>query len=364
MTISTGIFPSAARYTLFVEGATYYAKSATGALSYDTNASALVSLVLSSMISADAGTYRYPGTLHFAKGTFSFDTQINPQVPVGVEAVLGLTIEGEGRYVTNLRGVGEHPVFNFTGTDRFNRFEAITIRSLEISTDAGARSAGNHALIFVNATFVNVHDCYIYNAYDDGIYIHGLETDFIHDNGFYGNWGSGIAIAGESDVHIFGNSINANQLDGVTGLDAIYVDVDTNSIMMNLRFGIYYYAVEKSTITDNNIGVNGRDGIILNGNSDNCTIANNVIFENSNETTNSFDGIRIGDCKNNVITGNRIFDEAPAPFQRWGIKEEGTSDYNVIVGCSTVSGGATGGITVVGAHTVCHASYNLTVWVT
>jgi len=65
---------------------------------------------------------------------------------------------------------------------------------------------------------------------------------------------------------------------------------------------------------------------------------------------NLYDGIRIRDSSKWLVQGNYIF--ATRGKQRYAIKEEGTSDYNIIIENMNLSGMVTGRISTVGANTI------------
>jgi len=74
-------------------------------------------------------------------------------------------------------------------------------------------------------------------------------------------------------------------------------------------------------------------------------------FACSQEASNTYDGIRIaGTSEYNIISG--CYSGAiNGPTQRYGLREEGASDYNLING-NVFKGNITGGITTVGVNTV------------
>jgi len=351
------------RYLIEADGLGWYRaiNGSNGAIDYSGTS---VATVTKSSLDAMIASSTYFGTLHFAKGAYLFTTEVLMERTLSAGLKEGLIVEGEGRYATVLAAIGAHSVFKFHGYSRDDRFESFTFRSLEITSDATTRSAGDHGLVFINATFVNIYDCFIVGCYDSGIYMEGLEGNFIHECGIYGNKGNGVEIVNACDTFITSNSIDFNELNGISVIYAVTMSIEHNLISYSGQCGIFlYWGTKDSTVGDNKIAVNGRDGIFLAADCDNDTISDNVIYENSVTTTNTYNGIRITDSSNNVLIGNRIFDETGvAPCQKWGILEDGTSDYNTIIGCNT-RGGSTGGIFKTGTNTHVNLCWNNTVWI-
>jgi len=63
------------------------------------------------------------------------------------------------------------------------------------------------------------------------------------------------------------------------------------------------------------------------------------------------DGINIADSTDCIVMGNVAFDTQASKTQRYGVNEEGSSDYNIITS-NSCRGNATGGISTVGTNTI------------
>ena len=93
---------------------------------------------------------------------------------------------------------------------------------------------------------------------------------------------------------------------------------------------------------------NGQHGIYVTGSYN--TIGENVCLNNG-QTASDRDGIFIQDGKYNVVIGNECNDDQDTATQRYGIREYGSADYNIIV-LNTCIGNNTGAILPIGANTI------------
>ena len=75
-----------------------------------------------------------------------------------------------------------------------------------------------------------------------------------------------------------------------------------------------------------------------------------MCIRDSNRTLTNPAGIRIIDSTYLVLLGNRCFDDQATKTQDYGIKEIGTSDYNII-SHNILVGNKTGAISTVGVNT-------------
>ena len=129
-----------------------------------------------------------------------------------------------------------------------------------------------------------------------------------------------------------GNVLENNDRYGVGGLG------------LGGNFGDYF-----NTVSDNLIRGNGREGIMVNGGSEN-TIVGNTIVDNSQLQPGRFSGILLLNSSDVLVTGNTIGTESGEPSQKYGVEESGSANDNVIVGNDT-AGNIVGGIYVIGATT-------------
>jgi parallel beta-helix repeat protein len=154
--------------------------------------------------------------------------------------------------------------------------------------------------------FVNcrAYDCY--QGFNDDIELSGGGyTEIINptvDTTTY----RGIAIVGVGKARIIGGTVRNS------GSHGIYVNTNENVIMgvkveKSTYHGISLYRASHNVIIGNVLKNNGSDGINL-----------------------SDDGVTA--CLDNLIIGNRCYDDQATKTQDYGIREAGIGNYNIIVG--------------------------------
>ncbi len=167
----------------------------------------------------------------------------------------------------------------------------------------------------------------------------------------------GIFVDSNSQRNVIsGNTVRDCNFDGIN-LNSNGNDkniVTGNSIYNVNRNGIYVLSNE-NTVNNNFIDGNGTTdvGIYLLNSKDNI-ISNNLV---KNNTT---DGIRIqetiaGRTVNNIVMGNRCFDDQTVPTQDHGINEVNGAedpDYNIFLGNNCLGGNTTSNLVVTGSSSI------------
>jgi len=248
-----------------------------------------------------------------------------------------------------------------------------------------AAAATLHGIVVYRNDYTVVENCYIHDVDGTGIrfyatnrcimrgnlvkdttkycYIleNNAEYNVIEGNrGFTStNW-ENMLLYGTDTGGVKYNTVVGNILDGA-GYDTLTLanNSDFNTIIGNIirngsLRGIYLHLTSDGNVISNNIVENNNQhGIRLAGCSNNI-ITNNVILNNGQVAANLYDGINLVDentnyCLNNIISNNRIYDNQATKTQRYGINEEGNSNYNKIVDNDVTGNLKT--IAIVGANT-------------
>ena len=220
-----------------------------------------------------------------------------------------------------------------------------------------------------------------------GFRVHG-DGNIIVNNEIYdmnGASGNGITVADPTNVIVDGNYIDSPNLRGIVinrTTSGVIEDVTiTNNNIYNAgNRGIQVVEtsatnIARIKINDNTIEDSALEGIRLVFTSDysgfsicdntvhnsdghgiriqqvvNSIISNNVV-SNSGQAGDTKDGISINNCDENVISGNRCFDDGGTKYQAYGIQAAGTSDHNYYFG-NQLRGNLTGEITGTGTNSI------------
>jgi len=110
------------------------------------------------------------------------------------------------------------------------------------------------------------------------------------------------------------------------------------------------------SVTNFNLYYADRNGIRV-INAENVTISNGIIFEASQETANTYDGLLLASAKR-VIVSNLLISGSQHYF---GVEESGTSDYNIIIGVDAYNN--INGIKKIGINTYVNLCWNGTSWI-
>ncbi len=230
---------------------------------------------------------------------------------------------------TTVQKVRGHGVYAERGADTV--ISSVTVLQAGYAT----RGTGGDGIFVVASS-----DVLVENSLVEDCFRHGLHPGGDFSRG--GVWRNNISRSnGENGFHfcwdnfdllVTGNVLENNDRYGVGGLG------------LGGNFGDYF-----NTVSDNLIRGNGREGIMVNGGSEN-TIVGNTIVDNSQLQPGRFSGILLLNSSDVLVTGNTIGTESGEPSQKYGVEESGSANDNVIVGNDT-AGNIVGGIYVIGATT-------------
>ena len=233
---------------------------------------------------------------------------------------------------------------------------------------------------------LTISECKTSTATYEGIYVHSLcKYVVIENNEAFSNGRQGIAVESAEQADVTGNSCHDNTQNGIVIELSSKVDVSDNQCPDNgsAASGIGVITCTEITIegnkckgngfgtltnsdgtiiNDNQCWLNGRDGIKTNEASD-CVVSGNICKNNSQETANSYQGIYIygsagTPAYDNVVTGNRCYDDQEPKTQQYGIAEGGTVDWSVITG-NGLRGNRTGSLATAGANTLYRTATDL-----
>jgi parallel beta-helix repeat protein len=350
LTISGGVYPSAATYTVFVDGGVYYAKDAYGSI-HDTSASFAV---LTQSLIAENTTIYLADNQHFTQ-TATIYINFNDVTIESRFASIDFTATSSTAFI-----VGEA-----AGATMF------TLRGISLTSTKSGNTGISLGSNFLSV-LPHISGCTIFN-FSTGIYSRLSDYLDCHDNYFMSNYvGINLAYPG-GDANIVNN-----HMDG-TGTAADSVGISVNSggdIISSNHIRTYTYGINMST-SQNIISENLLDanivGVQLIGSSafantisanivHLCTLIgielkngafNNMIVGNDVSNTNTAYAniwLNIG-CNNNTISNNvaSFIDQVPGQV----ITETGilvtTSNYNILNGNQANSNN--NGIVLTGAST-------------
>jgi len=337
--ISSGVYPGAPSYTVWKEGSNYFAKDANGLIAYSgTNASQIIQNCI------DNGGVR-PRIL-FKAHSYSFDTTILPTKPI--------EIEGEG-YATLLMDSNVDLL-------RFESFiTRVSIKNIYLKYNV----AGSHCLVNISQGAGQV---WIDNVEIETVSTYtGTALNFIEgSNSLYEifitestintagnatllNWAGSELTIGSSK---FGCSASYGSITLSGGWSNIHgCGFELVRILLSNSLGNAFTGNWFSHAPDYAIRINACGNVTITG--------NNIQNLTLGSTAYAY-GIDLYNAKHTIVTGNLVYSSLTTSM---GIREEGTSDYNIIIGCSAFGSYDTKAISTVGANTECHLCYNGTSWI-
>jgi parallel beta-helix repeat protein len=192
----------------------------------------------------------------------------------------------------------------------------------------------------------------------DGIFVVGSSDILVENSLVEGNRRHGLHPGGDLNRGgVWTNNISRNN--GENGFHFCWDNFDLlvtgNVLENNGRYGIGGLGLggpfgdHFNTVSANLIRGNAREGILVNGGSDN-TIVGNTIVDNSQLRTGYFSGVLLWSSTLVVVADNTIGTETGKPSQKYGVEEYGIANDNVIVG-NDATGNVKGGIYVTGSVT-------------
>jgi parallel beta-helix repeat protein len=237
--------------------------------------------------------------------------------------------------------------------------------------------SGNQIGAVVHRTRFMIIGCRADNHPFDGIYIDGNQAQgSVIGNVFYSNArtginavfserctladntsyqdATGIQLYSATRMVVKGNTINEALASGILlNSSTKYSTVANNWIYKQAASGqsgiVLYNGCLYNSVQGNVCAQNAQNGIWIYNSSNENLVADNVCFNNS-ATNPGYAGIALAST-NNVVRGNRCFDDQPTPTQAYGIMEVSPADANLITGNKLTQNG-TGALLVIGPTTV------------
>ena len=206
---------------------------------------------------------------------------------------------------------------------------------------------------------------YITNCYVDGgiygIYIKGIDAYKIEHTSVVAST-TGIYIERGSNRDTIGVIADTDIDNCVTGLyfyNARTVQV-SNLWSVGNDYGVKIERSDSIHISHGWIGGNDKDGIYV-ADSTRCVFDGLRIYDNN--LGGSYSGLYLYNTNNTIITDCQFWDyPSLSQHQAYGIREAGTSDYNIITNCN-VKDCATANILKVGGSTHVNLCWNGTIWI-
>jgi hypothetical protein len=236
ITISSGIYPGAATYTIWADSGTYYSKNAYGVVSSSIDASSLIQPILNSMVNG--------GTLFFKIANYTLNTVLSV-------SNYGVIFRGE-----NHPGA-EEPIVNFVAgaaiSDMIifnsNRESDYSYTVKDITFDGANK--GCDGLTFLQGAYISVEDCRILRCVN-GLSLNGTaKSNFVNmrleDNT------RNLVLVDDNNINLPPNALLFTRCDFIDsteyGIYAVPTGAFTNGyvtfknclIESNHKFGAYLY---------------------------------------------------------------------------------------------------------------------------
>ncbi len=336
--VSSGIYPTTATYTIFLESGNCFAKNAFGQIVYSsTNISYVINNAISSITT---------GKVFLKTGLYVLT---NPIILHG-----GIWLDGEGVESTILSVVNtfdNHIIYSFNQQNvkvsnmniygNYPNSTAIAIHFSNTEYSIIDKIYVNHcnglAGIFLTSSDNNIiQNCIFKSNYEHCILNrYGSDNNIIQNNIFIGNAKAGIVIHESGYCTIYANHLSANNESQILLWSVGRTTVDSNimdfsPIMSGLQICANYtnnpsYEI---TVTNNIITNNGHHGIEINGRTMFCP-SHSIIISNNIITHNSQHGIVIDNGYGITISSNFIAENGVAnPNNLYGgvyMQDDGSS---------------------------------------
>lgn len=370
-----------ASYIIWKSGSTYYAKSGTDGSIYisGSNAATVIQATISALSSNG-------GVIFIKKGTYSITSSLTMEHGVqiigeGHATVLSLdsdvtlfTCNKDDNVFADFKideNNRDQCLFNYksTGTYYRNIFQNIYVVEagpsalifyLRNQRDSVVEhcwiEGGLDAITLHRSEHTTIRENYIYNTSDEGIASGSLsEYNRIIGNRIESTGGNGIEVSGGIGYHyvadntilncagngilvsdvgirIIGNHINGSS--GGPGIGAMgnRTIIENNEVFLTSGYsGITHEGGNDGLISNNIVYRSDKHGIYIHT-SENITIHDNILIENSQVSAGSYDGIRIGTSTIGIRVKNNVaYDSQAIKTQNYGVQEAG-GDYNTIIG--------------------------------
>jgi len=247
-----------------------------------------------------------------------------------------------------IEDAGKNGVYLYNGTTN-SRVEGCNILS-PVNKGISIFNGSTHNFAVAN---------YLWNVGEAGIFIND-STDTTHSN--YNEIIANIVYRSGVSATSGGNGIEA-------GLEQLGANIMGNLIVQAGygRAGLSLPSLYGVSIHGTDVSVIGNKAVssLYHGfyfyEASDCTCIGNTSLNSSQDSVGSYDGIRVhgtvtNPSNDNTFIGNRCRDKQGTKTQDYGIREAGTSDYNLFI-ANSLRGNISGGITTVGVGTI--ADHNM-----
>jgi len=308
----------------------------------------------------------------------------------------GVTIKGESRdWGTQLiNTMANGYIFNISSATG-NRVEYCTIENLMLRSSS--RTANRHGINIFGVRLLKLRNLYFRNL-DNGITVDGSTTDRHNRGGCVFSFidmenmvGCGINFTGTvctPEFDMYGIRIWAEDYDsdpdyGIIADEVlgtwVNVEIDytnksaidlTNPYQVSLMSPWVEYAGKYGIYLHGSLGKYNKieGGLVQNSQYHGIYLVDiqkteiTSVHLRNNGKAGAYDGIRLANTTNNILTAIHAYDDAGSRTQDWGIKESGTADYNIITSCNTKYNEVSG-IWKEGSNTKVNLCWNSSSWI-
>jgi hypothetical protein len=338
ITIEPGSFQTEASYTVFIDGTTIKARNGTtGAIDYSgTDAAWVIQSAINSLSNG--------GKIFIKRGTYLIS-----QTLTNIE---GIFIEGEGFGTggTTLQLNADVNMFNVPGQASGAKYTTIANINLEGNAKNGSAIYGYSASWI--PSLLHLDTVRINNFGASNVYLYGVAGVFFRNCRIYNSGAHGVYMNSSDNtmVQCYVANSGGNNI-WVPGADNEFIDVHVwagGQTDINNPYGIRVNG-ERNLFIGCQSEHNTRIGILIEG--QNNVVAGCNFWGNGDASHTNGRGIVLNNALYNTIVGNTIKGGVTPSYQQYCILEQGTCDYNVILG-NIVRDATIQNISIVGAHTI------------
>jgi len=333
-----------ASYIIWTDGSTYYAKNGTtGAIDYS---GADASTVIQAAVDA-IPVKQYVDTLVTGGGSIFIKAGLYEITQTIVINDRPLRLYGDNRCPQThlyLAAGANCRMFEIIGESQW-----CYLKDLYLNGKKNTQTGGDY-LLYINAGYPILENIYVMYAYETGIYINSQDfhclnvyAEFCGKHGWYVHCSQNGQLI---DCTAWDNDELGLYLIGRRGT------INNFRSMMNGKEGIYCNDIHKFFFHGCYIQENGEGGLHF-YNSDHISVTDCIIRDNGQTTDNTYDGIYFnGNNEDITIKGNKIYStNDPANDQRDGIRVDGTTD-NIQIALNHIRDNDGYGINIIGATNV------------
>lgn len=286
------------------------------------------------------------GMVYIPAGTYAISSPLS--VPSNT------TLVGAG-YRTIIRvadGANIHAIIN---DDPAMGNTNILITNLQIDGNKGTQTNTTiDGINFVNVTYSRIEGCWIHDTAQRGVDFWYCDYNIITENQFWDTDRAGVSLEAGNLYNTISENIVLNAQGNGLSAGGNFTTVIGNQVIGAAERGIFIGWSTGCTVTANVCKHNGMHGIaipwssgcaitgnIVEGNIEHGifilntsdTVVSNNIARNNNQGGGAYDGIHLSGALslNNLVTGNRCFDNQTEKTQNYGIRTTNGADYTIIV---------------------------------